>query len=57
MDFIIAMPKSKGFDALLVVVDRLSKYRHFVLIKHPYSEVLNRTLETYLRCFCEGFPK
>jgi len=112
MGFIIRLPKSNGFDAILVVVDKLSKYGHFIPLKHPYSvsfmtdifvkemvrlhrtltsivsdrdlllmslfrkelfrlqgtklnmstayhpksdgqiEVLNRILETYLRCFC-----
>ncbi|XP_019416391.1 PREDICTED: uncharacterized protein LOC109327680 [Lupinus angustifolius] len=37
MDFITGLPKSKGFDAILVAVDILSKYSQFVLMKHPYT--------------------
>jgi len=37
LDFITGLPKSRGYEAVLVVVDMLSKYSHFLLLKHPYT--------------------
>ncbi|KAI4334658.1 hypothetical protein L6164_013376 [Bauhinia variegata] len=37
MDFIMALPKLKGFDAVIVVVDRLTKYEHFIAFKDPFT--------------------
>lgn len=37
MDFIEGFPHTHGCNAILVVVNRLSKYAHFIAIKHPYS--------------------
>lgn len=37
MDFIVGLPKSQGKEAIFVVVDRLTKYEHFITLNHPYS--------------------
>jgi len=37
MDFIEGLPKLKGKDTILVVVDRLSEYAHFLALSHPFS--------------------
>lgn len=37
MDFIEGLPKVNGYSVIYVVVDRFTKYSHFIPIKHPYN--------------------
>ena len=37
MDFVEGLPKSQLKDMVLVVVDKFTKFVHFVPLSHPYS--------------------
>jgi hypothetical protein len=51
MDFSEGLPKVHGKSVILMVVDRFSKYAHFIALSHPY------TAASVARAFFEGIVR
>ena len=51
MDFISGLPRAKGKDTIMVVVDRLTKFAHFIPLGHPFTtkEVAQHFVEEVVR--------
>ncbi|WOH00637.1 hypothetical protein DCAR_0520008 [Daucus carota subsp. sativus] len=57
LDFIEGLPKSAGKEVILIMVDKLTKYGHFIALNHPYTAtvVAQKVLDTVVKL--HGPPK
>lgn len=57
MDFVEGFPSSEGYNTIVVVVDRFTKYIHFIPLKHPFTAqvVAKLLLDNVVKL--HGFPK
>ena len=57
MDFITGLPTSEGKDSIFVVIDRLKKYFHFIIISSEGKSC--QFVDSYVKNIfnLHGFPK
>jgi len=57
MDFIVSLPLARAYYVIMVVVDRLTKYSHFVCLKLDFDSryVANNFVQNIMKL--HGFPK
>jgi transposase InsO family protein len=57
LDFIEGLPKSHGYDVIVVVVDRFTKYGHFLPMSHPFTAL--QVAQTFINNIyrLHGLPK
>lgn len=51
MDFVEGLPKSEGKSVILDIIDRFSKYEHFIGLSYPY------TAQSIARVFLDNIYK
>ncbi|PRQ33306.1 putative nucleotidyltransferase, Ribonuclease H [Rosa chinensis] len=57
MDFVEGLPTSQGYNSIMVVVDRLSKFAHFIPVAHPFTapQIVDTFMNEVFRL--HGMPK
>lgn len=55
LNFIEGLPRVHGESVILTMVDKFSKYVHFIDLSHPYTSVTRAFFDTIVRF--HGFPR